>query len=361
MSGPKPRPDILAIAPYLPGKARAKGFAHPIKLSANENPLGASPTAKAAWRATSDELHLYPDARASRLREAIAAKFALSPDRLIFGCGSDEIFSLACITLIEPGDNIVQPEYGFAAWAIAARAAGASVRSAPEHDFKVDVDALLAAVDARTRIVFIANPANPTGTCLRFEKIRRLHQNLHSDVLLLLDEAYAEFGGGFPGFESGLSLARGAENILVTRTFSKAYGLAGLRVGWAYGAQDLISAMDRIRQPFNVNRPAEAAAVAALSDDPFLVQSLAHVERWRPRYAECLRSAGFKPVASATNFITFEIPAASGWTAPSFEAHLAEHGVIVRNLASYGLPNCLRITIGSDEESRAALASFAMG
>jgi histidinol-phosphate aminotransferase len=361
MSGPKPRPDILAITPYVPGNARAKGFAHPIKLSANENPLGASPAAKAAYRATIDELHLYPDARASRLREAIAAKFTLSPERLIFGCGSDEIFLLACITLIEPGDNIVQPEFGFAAWAIAARAAGASVRSAPEDDFKVDVDALLAAVDARTRIVFVANPANPTGTCVTFDQIRRLHKKLRSDVLLLLDEAYAEFAVDFPGFESGLSLAREAENTLVTRTFSKAYGLAALRVGWAYGAPSLIAAIERIRQPFNINRPAEAAAATALSDDRFLQRSVAHVARWRPRYAEALSSAGFRPIASATNFITFEIPSASGWTATSFEAYLAEHGVIVRNLANYGMPNCLRITIGSDEDSRMTLALIVTG
>jgi histidinol-phosphate aminotransferase len=356
---PRPKPSVLEIAPYQPGKARAAGFATPLKLSANENPLGSSPAARAAYFAAASSLHLYPDPRASELRAAVAEAFGLTGERLIFGCGSDELFNFVCQTFCEPGDNVVQPAHGFAAWAIAGHAAGAEVRSAPERDLTVDVDALLARVDARTRVVFLANPANPTGTWLPFPEVRRLHRALAPDVILLLDGAYAEFAAGAEGYEDGLDLAREAGNVFVTRTFSKLHGLATLRAGWGYGPAEMIAAMERVRPPFNLSRPAEAAAAAALEDRDFTARSLAHIARWRPIYASRLAGLGFQPVPSATNFVTFGVPASTGLTAAGLEQALAAHGVLVRGLANYGLADHLRITIAGDEDSERVLAMIA--
>ena len=230
MTAPRPKPSVLQIAPYIAGKARAAGFASPLKLSANENPLGCSPKAREAYLAAASALHQYPDPRASRLRAAVSERFALEPERLIFGCGSDELFNFVCQSYCEEGSNVVQPAHGFAAWAIAARAAGAEVKNAAERDLTADVDALLAEVDEMTRVVFLANPANPTGTWLPFSEVRRLHAALPEHVVLVLDGAYAEFAGDAEGFEDGLDLARSASNLFVTRTFSKLHGLATLRV-----------------------------------------------------------------------------------------------------------------------------------
>ena len=359
MSAPRPKPGILEIAHYVPGKARAAGFANPLKLSANENPLGSSPAAVEAYLAAASTLNLYPDPRASRLRAAVAAAFALESEQLIFGCGSDELFNFVCQTFCAPGDNVVQPAHGFAAWAIAGHAAGAEVRSASERDLTVDVDALLAAVDARTRIVFLANPANPTGTWLPFSEVRRLHAALPGEVILLLDGAYAEFAAGAEGYEDGLALARATENVFVTRTFSKLYGLATLRAGWGYGPAAMVGAMERVRPPFNLSRPAEDAAVAALGDRDFADRSLAHVARWRPIYAARLAELGFRPAPSATNFLTFAVPPETGLTAAGLEQALADRGVLIRGLANYGLPDHLRITLGGDADSERVLGMIA--
>ncbi len=355
---PTPRPTILRIAPYTPGKSKAEGFERPIKLSANENALGCSPAAREAYLASAGSLNLYPDPDAVELRAAVAQAFALEPDRLIFGCGSDELFAIACQVWLEPGDNIVQPEHGFAAWAIAARACGAEVKSAPETRLAVDVDAILAAVDERTRIVFIANPANPTGTYIPDTEIRRLHAGLPSDVLLLLDGAYAEYAKGLEGFDDGIALAREAENVLVTRTFSKIHALASLRIGWGYGAAPIIDAMNRIRLPFNAGRPAQAAALAALSDPGYVEHSLAHVRSWLPRFTTFFAELGLEPTPSATNFVTVGFAAEGAHTAPSVEAALARDGILVRGLKNYGLPNHLRITVGADDENEALLAAM---
>lgn len=359
MSPPRPKPGILDIAHYVPGKSKAAGFDQPLKLSANENPLGSSPAAIEAYVAAASTLNLYPDPRSSRLRAAVAEAFELHGERLIFGCGSDELFNFVCQTYCAPDDNVVQPAHGFAAWAIAAHAAGADVRSAPERDLTVDVDALLAQVDARTRIIFLANPANPTGTWLPFSEVRRLHAALPEDCILLLDGAYAEFAKDAEGYEDGLELARDAANVFVTRTFSKLYGLATLRAGWGYGPAAMIEAMDRVRPPFNLSRPAEDAAVAALGDRQFRDRSLAHVAHWRPIYAARLAALGLRPSPSATNFLTFAVPPETGLTASGLEQALAERGVLVRGLVNYGLPDHLRITFASDADSERVLEMIA--
>ena len=259
---PTPKPGILAIAPYVPGKAKIEGVEHPLKLSANENILGSSSKAREAFASAIDQLHMYPDGRTTILRDALCETYGLEPERLVFGCGSDEIFQLLNQTFLEPGDNIVQGEFGFGAYAIGARACQAEVRMAHEPDYRIDVDEILKHVDARTRLVFIANPANPTGTWIPGSEIRRLHAALPPSVVLVLDGAYAEFARD-PAFEDGMSMVREFENVAVTRTFSKLHGLAALRVGWAYMPPEMAAALDRIRLPFNVNIPAQLAAVAA--------------------------------------------------------------------------------------------------
>lgn len=354
---PEPKPGVLDIAPYVPGRAKAPGVAQPLKLSANENPFGCSEAALAAYRAAADEIHLYPDANSSRLRAAIAEKFALEPERLVFGAGSDEIFSMATQAFLREGDNAVQPQYGFAAWAIAVRAAGALVRSALELDYAPNVDALLAAIDDRTRIVFVANPANPTGAWMPFTEIERLHTAIPANVLLVLDGAYAECAGELDGFSDGLEWSRDKENVLVTRTFSKAYGLASLRIGWGYGPAHVIGAFNRIRLPFSVPRAGEAAAVAALGDETFLNQSVLQFQRGRARLSEGVMALGIRVLPSATNFVTVELDSAT--EAQRVDAELARRGILIRGLSNYGMPRCLRISVGTDAQVERVLTAFA--
>lgn len=360
---PTPKPGVLDIAPYVPGKARVEGVAEPLKLSANENVLGSSPLARAAFAEAADSLHVYPDGRATPLREAIAARFRLEPERLVFGCGSDEIFQLVNQAFLEPGENIVQGRYGFGAYAIGARACQAEVRMAPEPGYRIDVDELLALVDERTRVVFVANPGNPTGTYIDGEAVRRLHAALPPSVVLVLDGAYAEFVDD-PAFEDGMDLARTAENVVITRTFSKLHGLAALRVGWAYAPAAVADALDRIRLPFNVSVPAQLAAVAALSDEDFQARSLELMARWRPWLAQQLGGLGLEPVPSAANFVLVGFPATPGRTAAEAAAFLERRGLIVRGVAGYGLPDHLRITVGLEAHNRAvveALTEFMRG
>jgi histidinol-phosphate aminotransferase len=351
---PRPKPGILDIAPYVGGKAKAAGFAHPLKLSSNENILGCSPKAHAAYLEAADRLHLYPDGPSEELRTAVSAKWGLEGERLIFGCGSDEIFTLLCQVYCQPGDNIVQGQYGFLAYKIAGWAAGAEVRFAPEPDYRLDVDAVLARVDARTRVVFVASPANPTGTWNTRAEIVRLHRALPGDVILCLDGAYAEYVDD-PDWPDGFDLARETENVVVTRTFSKAYGLAGLRVGWAYAPAEVAGAMDRIRAPFNVNLPAQAAALAALQDDDFLHRSRALIRAERPRLAEGLTALGLTVIPSQGNFVLVRFPTAPGRTAKEAEAALAARGVLVRGVGAYGIADGLRITVGLPEHNARVL------
>lgn len=351
---PVPKPGIMAIHAYTPGKSQVDGVADPLKLSANENVLGCSPKAKAAYRDAIDKLNLYPDSRATALRTAISERFDLEPERLIFGCGSDEIFQLLNQTFLEPGDNIIQGEFGFGAFAIGARACQGEVRFAKEPNYRIDVDEVLALVDERTRLVFIANPGNPTGTWIGGTEIRHLHAALPASIVLVLDGAYAEFARD-PAYEDGVELARTAQNVVVTRTFSKLHGLANLRVGWAYGPTEIIAAMDRIRLPFNTTLPGQEAAIAALADEEFQEASLQLVERWRPFFVQQLGGIGLEPIVSAANFVTVGFPKGGDKTAAKAEAYLAERGYIVRGIANYGLPDHIRITIGLEEHNRAVV------
>jgi len=358
---PQPKAGIMDIHAYTPGKAKAEGIADPIKLSANENALGSSPKAQAAYAEAGLKLQMYPDPKATVLRTAVAERHGLEPERLIFGCGSDEVFQILNQAYLEPGDNIVQGRYGFAGFAIGARACQAQVRLAAEPDYRIDVDELLACVDDRTRLVFLANPGNPTGTWIPFSEVRRLHEALPPGVILVLDGAYSEFVAD-PTFDDGLELARGSANIVVTHTFSKLHGLAGLRVGWGYAPLGIIEACERIRMPFNVSVPAQLAAAAALDDLDFERASVELTEQWRPWLEQQLGGLGLDVVKpSAANFVLVGFPSAPGRTAAEADAFLASRGLLVRGLNMYGLPDHLRFTIGLEAHNRAlteALAEF---
>jgi histidinol-phosphate aminotransferase len=354
---PTPRPGILDIAPYTPGKATIPGIAAPIKLSANENLLGASPAAKEAFKAAAEDLALYPDGRGGALRSVLAERYQIEPARIILGCGTDEIFAMVSQAFLGAGDNIVQGEYGFGAYAIAARANEAEVRFAPERHFRIDVDAMLAEVDERTRLMFIANPANPTGTFLPAEEIARLHAGLPPQVILVLDGAYAEYCTD-PGFSDGLDLARSAANIVVTHTFSKLHGLASLRVGWAYAPPEVAEAVERIRLPFNTSIAAQAAAIAALEDTDFQARTLELTETWRPWLIQQLSGIGLDVTPSCANFVLVGFPAGGARTAKAAEAFLAARGLLVRGVAGYGLPHHLRITVGLEPHNRALVAAL---
>ncbi|RZJ77732.1 MAG: aminotransferase class I/II-fold pyridoxal phosphate-dependent enzyme [Brevundimonas sp.] len=301
-TAPAPRPGILDIAPYVGGKSAIAGVAEPMKLSSNENALGAGEKARAAYEASIKNLAIYPDGRATKLRTAVAEHHGLEPERLIFGNGSDEVFALLNQTYLSPGDNIVTGQYGFLAYRISAMANEAEVKSAPEPNYKAEVDALLAQVDERTKIVYVSNPSNPTGSYNSGDEIRRLHTALPAHILLVVDEAYAEFVTE-PDWETSFPLARDAANVVVTRTFSKIHGLAGLRIGFGYAPVAVAEAVDRIRLPFNVSVPGIEAAVAALGDEAHVVASRELVQQWRPRLTQAIKGFGFDVLPSAGNFV----------------------------------------------------------
>ncbi|HXQ10244.1 MAG TPA: histidinol-phosphate transaminase [Caulobacteraceae bacterium] len=356
---PQPKAGIDEIVAYVPGKSKVEGVAHPIKLSSNENILGSSPKAVAAYAEAAASLNMYPDSRTLALREAVAAHYRLEPERLVFGCGTDEILGrLVQQIYLEPGDNIVQGEYGFNAYGIGARACQTEVRFAPEPDLRISVDEMLALVDERTRLVFVTQPSNPTGTWITREEMERLHAALPPSVMLVIDAAYAEFCTD-PRFTDGLDLARTASNVIVTHTFSKIFGLASLRIGWGYVPIEAAEAIERIRLPFNTSIPGQLAAIAALGDTAFQAESLELVERWRPWLTQQLGGLGLDVAPSGANFVLVRFPTTPGRTAADAEAFLAARGYIVRGVANYGLPDCLRITIGREEHNRAVIDALA--
>ena len=357
MTAPTPKDGILDVEAYVPGKAKAEGVANPIKMSANENPLGCSPKASAAFASVAHRLADYPDPRAGALREAVSKTFNLEPDRLIFGCGSDEIFHYLTETYLVPGDNTIMGEYGFLQFAIRTQAAQGEVRYAKEPNYRMDIDEVLALVDDRTRIVWIANPGHPSGTVLGAGELARLADSLPDNVLLVVDGAYREFVND-PDFDDGLEMARSRGNVVMTRTFSKLHGLAGLRVGWGYGPREVVDAMDRIRLPFNVSVPAQAAAIAALADEEFQARSLDLVWRWRPWLTQQLGGLGLEVTPSSANFVLVHFPKTPGRTAAEAEVFLAKKGLLVRHVGSYGIHDALRITIGLEEHNRAVVAAL---
>jgi len=359
-TGPAPKPGILDIAPYVGGKSAIAGVAEPMKLSSNENALGAGQKAREAYSEAIKTIHIYPDGRATKLRAAVAEHHGLEPERLIFGNGSDEVFALLNQTYLTAGDNIVCGQYGFLAYQISAKACEAFVKQAPEPGFKAEVDALLEQVDERTKIVYVSNPSNPTGSYNTGEEIRRLHAALPENVLLVIDEAYAEFVTE-SDWETALPLAKDAPNVVVTRTFSKIHGLGGLRIGFGYAPLAVEQAVDRIRLPFNVSVAGLAAAEAALGDEAHQQASRDLVQTWRPRLTQSIRGFGFDVLPSAGNFVLVMFDGEKH-TAAAANDWLNSKGIIVRPVGGYGLPNALRITVGTEDQNRAvidALSEFA--
>jgi histidinol-phosphate aminotransferase len=356
-SRPVPRPGVMAIDAYVPGKSGAPGVAKVYKLSSNETPLGPSPKAAKAYADIAAKLELYPEGSSAALREAIGKLYGLDPDRLLCGSGSDELLSLITNAYLGPGDEGVFTEHGFLVYKIAILAAGATPVVVKETDLTADVDAILKAVTAKTKIVYLANPNNPTGTYLPFDEVKRLHAGLPKHVLLVLDAAYAEYVRR-NDYESGLELVASNENVVMTRTFSKIYGLAALRIGWMYGPAHLIDAVNRIRGPFNVNSAAIAAGAAAVEDQAFVQTAIAHNETWLPWLTAEIEKLGLKVTPSVGNFLLIHFPKDAGKTANDADTFLVSKGLVLRKVGAYGLPDALRLTIGSEEANRHLVASL---
>jgi histidinol-phosphate aminotransferase len=354
--GPQPRPGVLKIAPYVPGDDRSSA-ARVHKLSSNETPLGPSPLAVEAYRANADKLHVYPDGSARVLREAIGAAYGLNPERIVCGNGSDELLTLLAQTYLSPGDEAIITTHGFLVYKIAILASGGTPVVAPEYDETANVDAILERVAPKTRIVYLANPNNPTGTYVPFEEVKRLHAGLPGNVLLVLDAAYAEYVRR-NDYSSGIELAAEAENVVMTRTFSKIYGLANLRIGWAYGPASVIDALNRTRGPFNVNGPALAAGAAAVADKAHLERAVAHNTEWLEWLTREVGALGLRVTPSIGNFILIHFPEEEGQGAAEADTLLRERGLVMRRVSGYGFPNALRMSVGSEEANRGVVATL---
>jgi histidinol-phosphate aminotransferase len=351
MNRPQPRPGVLDIAPYVPGKSTAPGVAKVFKLSSNETPLGPSANTIAAYRAAGERLEDYPDGSAAALREAIGAAFGLDPDRIVCGAGSDDLLNLLARAYLTDGDEGIYTKHGFVVYPIATMGTGAKAVAVPEKDFTADVDAILKAVTPKTKIVFLANPNNPTGTYVPFDEVKRLQKSLPAHVLLVLDAAYAEYVQR-NDYESGIELVATTDNVVMTRTFSKIYGLAALRLGWMYGPAHVVDAVNRIRGPFNVNGPAIAAGIAAILDTPHVEKSRAHNTRWLAWLTEEIGKLGLPVTPSAANFVLIHFPETKGRTAKEADVFLTKRGLILRQVGVYKLPNALRMSVGTEEANR---------
>ncbi len=355
---PQPRPGVLDIDPYVPGKSAAPGAARVFKLSSNETPLGPSPKAIAAYRAVGEHLEDYPDGASTALREAIGHAFGLDPGRIICGAGSDDLLNLIADAYLRDGDEAIHTTHAFLVYPIATLGSGATPVVAAEKEHAADVDAILAAVSARTKVVFLANPNNPTGTYVPFDEVKRLHRGLPPHVLLVLDAAYAEYVRR-NDYEAGIELVATSENVVMCRTFSKIHGLAALRLGWLYGPEHVVDAINRIRGPFNVNAPAMAAGIAAIADSAHVEAARAHNEKWLAWLIVEIRKLGLEVTPSVANFVLIHFPAGKGRTAEDADSFLTRQGLILRRVNAYKLPNALRMTVGTEEANRLVVAALA--
>ncbi len=355
---PQPRAAVVQIHAYVAGEAKLPGVNRIIKLSSNEGAFGPPPAAQAAYAKVAGDIHRYPDGGSVALRHALGARWSLDPEQIICGTGSDELITLLCHVYGGPGTDILMSAHGFTMYEIAGTFAGSRVLKVPERNLTTDVDAMLAAVTPETRIVFVAHPNNPTGTLLPQREVERLRAGLRPDILLVLDSAYAEYVEA-ADYDAGQKLVDAGENTVMLRTFSKVFGLGGMRVGWGYAPPAVIDALNRVRGVFNVNLGAQAAAVAALEEPGWVEKCRAHNTEWRRRLAAALEAAGIKVWPTEGNFLLADFATAARATAA--DAFLKSRGVIVRGMAAYDLPHCLRITVGTAEECGLvadALATF---
>ena len=348
-----PRPGIMDIAPYKGGMSKDTSFKG--KLSSNESALGPSPAAVDAFKQAADTLHRYPDGGSIALREALGNYYDIDADRIVCVSGSDDLLTMICRAYAGPGDEVLFSENGFLMYLISALSVGATPVTAPEVDYRLDVDNMLAAVTERTRIVFVTNPSNPTGTYTTRDELARLHAALPDNVVLVIDGAYAEFVDR-EDFDSGLGLARTADNVLMTRTFSKIYGLAGLRLGWGFASEQIIDVINRIRGPFNVGAPSQAAGVAALGDTDFLAQAQSHNATWLAWLSDQLTGLGLSVVPSVANFVLVKFDSID--EARACDLFLQDKGFFLRRMDEYGFPDHLRLTVGPVDENEGVIAAF---
>ena len=356
-SGPVPQPGIMDISVYVPGESHVPSGMVPVKLSSNENPLGPSPKAIAAFKKAAESLERYPDGGATELRQAIARVYGLDANRLVCGAGSDELIGILTHAYVGTGDETLFPEHGFLMYKIATMANGGTPITAPEKNLRTDVDALLARVTPRTKLVYLANPNNPTGTYIPFEEVRRLHAGLPKSVILVLDAAYCEYVRR-NDYEAGIELVGTSDNVVMMRTFSKIHGLAALRLGWAYCPPGIADVLNRVRGPFNVSAPAIAAGIAAIEDRAHQEAAINHNEKWLPWVTAELEKLDLKVTPSVGNFILIHFPATGAKTAAAADAYLKARAIIVRAVGAYKLPHCLRMTIGTEAENRAVVAAL---
>ncbi len=363
MSAPIVRPGILEIEAYVPGKSKLAGKKRVIKLASNEAALGPSPLALKAYRAAARGLDRYPDGGCTALREAIGTRHGLDPARIVCGAGSDEVLYNLARAYAGPGDDILMTRHGFSMYPIIAHSVGARPVAAPETALTADVDALLACVTDKTRLLYLANPNNPTGTYIPESELRRLRAGLREDVVLVIDSAYGEFVVR-NDYADGAALVDQGVNTVMTRTFSKIHGLAGLRIGWAYCPAPILDVLDRLRSPFGVSMPAQAAGAASMADGAHLSLARDHNAAWLPWLRDRMVELGLEVVPSAANFILIRFPSMPGRTSADANRFLNSRGIIARETAIYHLPDFLRITIGREDEMRAcadALADFMEG
>lgn len=358
---PRPKPGVMDIAAYVPGRETAHGVAKVYKLSSNESPLGPSPKVAEALAAKNANLALYPDGSAHVLRDALSRAYGLNPGNIMCGNGSDELLGLLCQTYLAPGDEGLFTQHGFLVYKIQILAAGATPVSVPDtDDLTASVDNILGAVTERTKLVFLANPNNPTGTYLPVSEVRRLHAGLPGHVILVLDAAYAEYVRR-NDYEAGIELVSANPNVVMTRTFSKIHGLAGLRIGWMYAHEAIIDACNRVRGPFNVNALAITAGAAAISDRTHVERAVEHNEKWLGRVVEAIEAIGLSVTPPVGNFVLVHFPTTPGKTAAEADEYLSSRGYVLRRVSGYGLPDALRLTIGSEEANLGvidALKSF---
>jgi histidinol-phosphate aminotransferase len=355
MTSPSPRPEVLTIHPYVAGESEIAGANRTVKLSSNEGAFGVPPSARAAIAAVTPEVFRYPDGAAVALRAAIGRRWGLDPARIVCGSGSDDLIYQFCLAYGGPGRDIMMSAHGFSIYHIAGTYAGSRVIKVPERNMTADLDAMLAAVSPATRLVFLANPNNPTGSMVAAEDVARFRAALPPEVLLVLDSAYAEYVTR-ADYDAGVKLVDATDNTVMTRTFSKIFGLGGMRIGWCYAPPAVVDVLDRVRGPFNVSVAAQAAAIAALSEPGWVESGCAHNAAERPRLAAGIEAAGFKVWPSEGNFVLVDL--GSTEAANAADAFLRSRGIIVRKVGGYGLPHCLRVTVGTTEEVDLVIEAF---
>lgn len=358
MTAPTPRPGIMDIKPYVGGESALEGVTRVMKLSSNEGALGPSPKAMEALQALAGEMHRYPDGGATRVRKALATRWGVDAERIVCGAGSDELLGMLCRAYAGPGDEVLYSAHGFLMYAIAAKSCGATPVTAPETELTANVDHLLAAVTPRTKIVFLANPNNPTGTYLPAEEVKRLRAGLRDDILLVIDAAYAEFVSK-NDYTPGVELVDAGTNTVMCRTFSKIYALGGLRLGWAYCPANIADVLNRVRNPFNVGSAALVAGVAALEDTAYMELCKSHNDYWLAWMQTELVKLGLTTTPSVCNFVLVRFAKDAGKDASAADAYLRARGVIVRAMGGYGLGEWLRITIGTGEENQEVVKTLA--